>query len=377
MICTNCGKEIADGSTSCEFCGAPVETKKAKKKGGVIVAIIIVILLLVLAGIGVAAYLIINSPDMKIKKAVENNDIETICELYSDVKSDDVKKFVSDSMYNYVCDLEDQYVSEDIDYDTMKSDFDALGKAVLKKDKEFKTLVEDMDALKESRDNFKAAEKSFKNEDYQTAYDQYALVIKDDSNYKTAQKKMEECLEAMIPDVCGEYVYDYDLGPDLMDRLGLVDSGYTVYCPITINIDFYEDGTGRMYYDEDNYKAGMELAMEDLKDVVYGVLKEEAGLTKKEVDQFYKDTGYDSVDDWIYETCNLSNYDDYYAISLFDFEYEVIDENNIHIIEGPDSENTIFYYMDGDDFVLTGDDHDFFDLFFGLFDIELPMTFHN
>ena len=161
------------------------------KSGGAGVVIAIIILVLILAGAGVGAYLFLNSPYNKIKKAIAENDITTVCELYSELNNDEQKEYVGNSMWNYVVDLESQYQDEKIDYDTAMADIKAINKSVLKNDKELKALIEDMDALNGSRTAYDTAEKAFKKGDYEKAYDNYALVIKDDSNYKKAQKQME------------------------------------------------------------------------------------------------------------------------------------------------------------------------------------------
>lgn len=336
-----------------------VEQKASKKKGGAAVAIVIIVIILLLAGIGAGAFFYLNSPEQKIKKAANNGEVATVCELYGDVKNDDVKSYVQDVMYNYACELESQYKAEEIDYKTAKKDLDELGKSVLKGDKDFKSLTDDMAALDTSRTNFKNAEKDFKNEDYEAAYEKYSLVIKDDSNYKTAQKKMAECEELMVPPITGIWKYEYDLGDAILAELDADGMGYNIKCPITICIEFNDDGTGKFFVDEDSLTDGLESAMSDIVDIMYDMLEQETGMSRTEIDEYLYDYSgltltemlFDDLDpDELFDSSQLYN----------DFDYEV-DDSAIYIDNCEVGTGELSYYMEGDCLVITGDTVGIFD----------------
>lgn len=343
----------------------PKKAKKAKKEkkkkekyeksGGAGVVIAIIILVLILAGAGVGAYLFLNSPYNKIKKAIAENDITTVCELYSELNNDEQKEYVGNSMWNYVVDLESQYQDEKIDYDTAMADIKAINKSVLKNDKELKALIEDMDALNGSRTAYDTAEKAFKKGDYEKAYDNYALVIKDDSNYKKAQKQMEECLALMIPPVTGKYRLDFDMGDAFLEGISTGDtSQYTISMPSAMILEFDEDGTGSMYIDEDTMNAGLEQAMDDLVGIYYDLLEQETGLSKIEIDAMLYNAGYNSLEDMVKDEFDFSDYD-VSALSAT-FTYEVNDEGDCITIvnDGQSNSRDIIYKMSGDNIVITG-----------------------
>lgn len=329
--------------------------EKSEKSGGAGVVIAIIILVLILAGAGVGAYLFLNSPYNKIKKAIAENDITTVCELYSELNNDEQKEYVGNSMWNYVVDLESQYQDEKIDYDTAMADIKAINKSVLKNDKELKALIEDMDALNGSRTAYDTAEKAFKKGDYEKAYDNYALVIKDDSNYKKAQKQMEECLALMIPPVTGKYRLDFDMGDAFLEGISTGDtSQYTISMPSAMILEFNEDGTGSMYIDEDTMNAGLEQAMDDLVGIYYDLLEQETGLSKIEIDAMLYNAGYNSLEDMVKDEFDFSDYD-VSALSAT-FTYEVNDEGDCITIvnEGQSNSRDIIYKMSGDNIVITG-----------------------
>lgn len=329
--------------------------EKSEKSGGAGVVIAIIILVLILAGAGVGAYLFLNSPYNKIKKAIAENDITTVCELYSELNNDEQKEYVGNSMWNYVVDLESQYQDEKIDYDTAMADIKAINKSVLKNDKELKALIEDMDALNGSRTAYDTAEKAFKKGDYEKAYDNYALVIKDDSNYKKAQKQMEECLALMIPPVTGKYRLDFDMGDAFLEGISTGDtSQYTISMPSAMILEFDEDGTGSMYIDEEAMNAGLEQAMDDLVGIYYDLLEQETGLSKIEIDAMLYNAGYNSLEDMVKDEFDFSDYD-VSALSAT-FTYEVNDEGDCITIvnDGQSNSRDIIYEMSGDNIVITG-----------------------
>lgn len=423
MFCTHCGKEIPDGSKNCMYCGmatnvsnvqdsmstintvetvaetvtetvsetvsntaeneaakepAPVpqpvinnnqsdlaldspKTKKDKKEkignAGVIVACLI--FLLIIIGAGVGAYLFINSPYNKIKKAINANDVATVCELYPELNNNEQEEYVANSMWNYAVELEKKFQDNEIEYDDAMEDINPISKVVLKNDKELKALMSDMSDLNDSRVAFAAAEKAFKKEDYQTAYDNYSLVIKDDSNYKTAQKQLEICEEYLRPDFLGRWELDYDMGEAFLDSFlsDSVDSKsqYTVSWPAIMYFQFNEDGTGCIELDEDAFNEGKEQAIEDMVSIYYDLLEEETGLSKLEIDEMLYYAGNDSLEDMVkdqFEESGLS-----ISNTRAPFTYEVNDDGDCITITRDSDKQIIdinFEMPDENTFTITG-----------------------
>ena len=350
----------------------PVAPKKEKKKGGAGIVIFIIILVLLLAGCGAAAYFLLLSPSAKIKTAVKNNDIKTVCELYPQLTNEKDKTFVQDSMFNYACSLEDQFKDESIDFATAKADLDEIGKKILKGDEEFEELVDDMEALSDSRDAYAAAEKAFKKEDYQTAYDKYALVIKDDSNYKNAQKKMEECLENMTPAISGTWSCELDFGDYLLEEMGADGMGYNIYFPVEFIIDLEDDGTGWLGFEEDSFMDGLELAKSDIIDIMYDMLEQETGMSRTEIDDFLYDFGYGSLYDMLDEELDFDGMYDDSELSQ-SFTYYV--EDDVIYLDSGNGTSELAYYMSGDFMVVTEIDGS--ELTLSEFGVSLPLYFEQ
>lgn len=345
-----------------------------KKKGGAGIAVLVIVLLLILCGAGASALFIFNSADYKIKKAVKNNDVATVCDLYSDVNSSEVKKYVQDTMYNYACDLEDKFKSEEIEYDSMKKDLDLLSKNVLKGDKDFKALCSDMDALNTSRENYAAAEKAFKKEDYQTALDAYSLVIKDDSNYKEAQKKIAECEELLIPPIMGKWNYNFDMGDYILSELEADGNGYNIKCPITLCIEFNDDGTGSIFMDEDSVKKGIESAMSDIIDITYDMLEQETGMSRTEIDEYLYEYAGMTLEEMLSDEVNTDELFD--SDQLCESFYYEAEDGVIKIKYNNISSSELYFYIEGDYLVITGEDSGSFEKL-EEFGIYLPIYFEK
>lgn len=333
---------------------AVTNTTKPKKKGNAGLVVAIIVLLLILAAAGIAIFLFLTSPYNKIKKAVANNDIETVCKIYPDLKDAGQKEFVQNSMWNYAVSLEDQYKDEAIEYDVAMKDIEALNKVVLKGDKELKALIKDMDALEESRNAFADAEKAFKKGNYEEAYEKYSLVIEDDSNYKSAKKKMAECEEYMLPPITGVWKCDFDMGDALLEEMGAAGNGYNISWPMTFTIEFNEDGTGMLYMDEDDFLNGMNSAIDDIVSIAYDMLEDELKLSRTEIDEMFASVGSATVEEMI-----LAEIEDELGISSVDFSnlsssfnYEFTEDEFTITSNGVSRSAT--YYMDGDYMVITG-----------------------
>lgn len=340
-----------------------VDKSEPKKKGGAGIVVAILVIVLILAGAGIAAFLILNSPDTKIKKAANNGEVATVCELYPDVNNSEVKLYVQNVMFNYACDLEEQFKADSIEYEDMKKDLDALSKNVLKGDKEFKALVEDMEVLNESKENYAAAEDYYKDGDYKSAYEKYSLVIKDDSNYKKAQKKMDECAELMIPNIVGAWKYDCDMGDYILAELEADGMGYNIKCPVSLWLEFDEDGTGKMYIDEDSLKDGLDSAMSDIVDIMYDILEQEFNMTRAELDAYFLELSGLTLKEMVEDDLDVNElFDD----SQLKAEFTYIVEDGVIICTGEskdDFDSEIEFYMEGDYMVITGDSAGVFENF--------------
>ena len=87
--------------------------KRKKKKNGLI--IFLILLVMILAGAGVFAYLYFNRPILKINKAIEEDDIETVSELYDSLSKESEILDVQDQMLDKSKELEQGFVDGELD----------------------------------------------------------------------------------------------------------------------------------------------------------------------------------------------------------------------------------------------------------------------
>lgn len=368
----------------------PVAPKKEKKKGGAGIVIFIIILVLLLAGCGAAAYFLLLSPSAKIKTAVKNNDIKTVCELYPQLTNEKDKTFVQDSMFNYADSLEDQFIDGSIEYDTIRGDLDLLSKDVLKGDKGFKSISNCVDSLNDANEAYASAEKDFKKDNFESAYDLYlnaneiytSLADKDKGVIKyekTCSKladkcadKMEECLENMTPAISGTWSCELDFGDYLLEEMGADGMGYNIYFPVEFIIDLEDDGTGWLGFEEDSFMDGLELAKSDIIDIMYDMLEQETGMSRTEIDDFLYDFGYGSLYDMLDEELDFDGMYDDYELSQ-SFTYYV--EDDVIYLDSGIGTSELAYYMSGDFMVVTEIDGS--ELTLSEFGVSLPLYFEQ
>ena len=226
MICPNCGKEISDNSKFCGACGALVTAQPApvpeqqpmpvaaqpipgavpppvnympnqnpgnippaggKKKGKAGIVILILVLVVLLAGGAAAAFLFLNRPIHKISKALEENDLETVAQLYPRLSNDEDRAEVSEKLLEYAESRKDAYLNEEADYETVQ--------------RELEEMLELLELLKDSRDSYQEAEKYRAEGSYQMALAAYAEVIPEDTlYYDRAREAMETAKDELVQD---------------------------------------------------------------------------------------------------------------------------------------------------------------------------------
>ena len=219
-------------------------------KAPLIIAISVVVVLLLAAG-GVLFWM--NRPINQVNTAIENNDLKAVNENFEKL-SDDDKEDIEEQMLDYAKDLAKDFTNGKKDYDDIEKDLRTLGKGVLKDNDDFEELTKQVEQLKQSKDDYEAAEKAFKEEDYQKAMDLYAKVIADDTNYKDARDKIAECESKMTPDIVGEWACSVDIGNAMLKQIGLNSSEKDFTFPVVFLYIFNEDGTGRMTLDKSGFE---------------------------------------------------------------------------------------------------------------------------
>lgn len=253
MICSNCGKEIGDGSKFCGFCGSPqqvapmqqplmeavpmqqpvleaapvqqpvmgtvppmqqpmmgaVPPAQPKKKGKAGLIIVLILVVLLLAGGGVFAFLWMNRPITKVADAFAEDDIDKVIELYDEVSEKD-KAQVEEQAGAYALALIDGYVSgtDNIKYKNLSKTLEALCEEILAENDEVAEQAALAAAVNTSREAFEKAENYKENYDYTAALAAYAEVIEEDGLcYSDAQKAIEEIGSSIREDAISDAEY--------------------------------------------------------------------------------------------------------------------------------------------------------------------------
>ena len=208
--------------------------KKKKGKAGLVIAIILIVLLLA-GGAAAAYFFIFASPAKKINKAIEAGNMETVVELYDKVNSEKDKDEIKENLLSYTEKLENAYMSEQEEYDSVKDTLVLLQENILDDSDELQERINRIDNVKKSRDAFKDAQECEAGgtwEDYYDAISYYEEVIPEDSGYYSkAQDAIAACEENTMKaamEKADAYIADgdYDSAVDLLD-----DAYYTTGYP--------------------------------------------------------------------------------------------------------------------------------------------------
>ena len=297
--------------------------KKRKNKTGLV--IMISVLLLLLAGAGIFAYLYFNRPILKINKAIEEDDIETVSELYGSLSKESEILEVQDRMLDKSKDLEKGFIEEELDYEYVTEQLNILGDEILIDNSRFDRIVKNVNLLNSSRLSYEEGMKAFKNEDYESALEAFSRVIKDDDNFDKAQAKIEECRQLLKPDITGIYRAKIDLSDVMMKFLGLSGSS-----PIPLNldvaVDITDDSNGYFYMDIKDPEA---LYDSMIKVVTYFTKKsiaQQYGISEDNIESYVKMIFGKSIEDMVKDEVNIDDISELMYLENTYFTYTVNDD---------------------------------------------------
>lgn len=321
--------------------------KRKKKKTGLI--IFLILLIMILAGAGVFAYLYLNRPILKINKAIEEDDIETVSELYGSLSKESEILDVQDQMLDKCRELEQGFIDEELDYDFVTEQFDILGEEILEDNSRFDKIVKNVNTLNTSRISFDEGMKAFEKEDYEGAIEAFSKVIKDDENFDKAQAKIEECRELMKPDITGSYRAKIDVSSVILQYVGASGSSPI---PITLDIviEITDESNGCVYMD---IKDPEGLYDSLVKLVTYYAKKNLAaqyGISEDNLDNYAKLFLGKSVEELVKDEMNLDDLKETLLLDKTYFTY-TIDEDTVNVLQ-PESGETFDLNIHDDDLYL-------------------------
>lgn len=217
MYCLNCGKEMPDNMKFCENCGAAMvppsqipsgslpqqpispekQEKKKPKKNKVTLILILVAVVLILAA---AAYFYLNwynSPEQKMMRALEGDDLDEAVEIYLEEMDGDASDELIDALTKKINTVKENYLNEAESYTATIQQLDAMKELEID---EIESLLDEtgdyVDKLNDSRTAFNTAETLRQKGEYAEAMEQYKLVWDEDPNYETALSFLNECVDS-------------------------------------------------------------------------------------------------------------------------------------------------------------------------------------
>lgn len=264
------------------------DNEDVRHRGGVPAALVIVLLLAACIG---GALWWFNRPSAKISEAIEVEDIETVTELYDKLPTEEKKEEVKVSMIERARKLCDDYINEDITYDEVMNEYDALAGNVLEDSDEFEELNAKIERINDSRRAFEKAEKSFMHGEYREAIDAYKEVIEEDERYYgRAQENIPKCNAAVADQLIGKWAYEYDARKEVEEFIKV--KGFSVdlskmKIPITFLFDIRDDETIEVSVDYDALDEYVDKILDLAVDAVNKGIGTE-GLTSSEVSNWIK-----------------------------------------------------------------------------------------
>lgn len=389
MFCTKCGIQINDDDRFCGNCGAMIrrtqislhmqktqnqnrqnmQNKQNKQQAisagavaGIIVAMMLGLIFVSAGVIGTVAWY--NCPVRRIDRAIKKNDVETVAEIYGDLKRESEESRVRQEMTDLAEELKDGYLSGDMEYDEVMDTYDLLAEEILAGDSGFRKIMKQVEAVEDSRKAFAEADELYDEGDYIGAREKYMLVIEDDDlNYDDACNAIEECEKKITGEIVSTWSAEYDFSELMYYSSFYYDVYYSL--PARLIFDFKENGTGSMSVEIINKDMWVAAFM----DYYMMYFEEYYDVTEDELDEFIQYMGYESLEEWIMEI----EEDIYYFEGEYDtFEYSY-DGSILSVRVGDISDSEELAVSIEDDIMTLTTTSDDWDYWYGM-GLNLPLV---
>ena len=273
-----------------------------KKKiiiGVAIAAVVAFLALVVVGGIGGIYYLGVVKPFNDSKTAINAGDVETVVDLYDNLKRDADRQYVKNEMLKYFENSVLDFKYERISYEDVESRYRKLSKEILHDNEKAEALMEQADKLNDSKKNFQKAKEYAEQEDYLAAIEYYEKVWEEDSNYDAAQKAIDECNELQkevmaakaAEDITGDWIAYLDLSDYLEGYVGI---DHDIEFDLGLLFTFDSNGKCTISIDRDSIIDAC-VANEDIFGVMLYEIMEQNGYDKNSVDVMLAMSGYGSA----------------------------------------------------------------------------------
>lgn len=212
LKCQNCNTENREGSSFCNKCGANLSDQSSenrnqeqpnnklnffKDKRAIILISVVAII-----ACSTLLFLYLNNPLRNYKNEIKNNNNSVASDIYNEeIKgNDDKEKQVKSFLFDEITEIENLFMKKEIEYSNATDRLEVIEDTGLVS-KEVKTASANIEKMNNSRIAYKKAKEFQKEEDYIGAIKEYKNVIKEDENYKAAQKQIEDMASNYKKDV--------------------------------------------------------------------------------------------------------------------------------------------------------------------------------
>lgn len=246
MYCPKCGNTLPQGAKFCNLCGTagmernqvppvrkevPVKPEKkekpkmSKKKKTLIWIISSLSAVLIAAAVLLVLWYL--SPEQKMLRALEENNLEEAVEIYNkelDGESEELVQKLTEKLNTVKAD----FIAVTVDYSSAVAELDRIAAfEVQDVDALLQEVRDYISKLNSSRNTFAEAEALLQEGSYAQAMDKYALVWSEDSNYQAAQSQTEVAKQAYRDEIIAQAKTLSDKA-DYEGALEKLESGLTV-----------------------------------------------------------------------------------------------------------------------------------------------------
>lgn len=363
MLCNKCGSKINDDAKFCSNCGAAVTQPSIPVgvKAGIMAAVVLAFAIVAVGVIGTFSWY--NRPINRIDRAIRSDDVETVAELYGKLKRESDEARVQQEMLSMAEELKDSYIYGEKNYDEVMDTYGLLDKEILAGDRSFREIKKKVEAVEDSREAYKEADKLFDEGDYIGAKEKYILVIEDDLNYADARRAIEECEKKITGAIVSTWSVEYDMSELMNYNSYFYDY---IYLPAKIVFDFKENGTGSMSVQITDTTVWAA----ELTDFYVMYFEAYYDISGEELEEFMQYMGYESLDEWVNE--ELEEEIDYINDESYTFEY-LYDGSTLSIWDDDENDSEeIMVSIEGDDltFVTSSNESDWEEM-----GLDLPLVF--
>lgn len=329
-------------------------------------------------------------PMNRINRAFEAEDYRSVVNLYSKLNEKNAEE-VKNRLVDIADDYHDDYLKEKAEYKDVTEYFELVMEDILSKNRKTKKLLEEIETVHKSREDFAFGLEYMEAENYLEAIECFERVSElDENNYEKASLNIENCRDKYIDelledvdkllaeeeyeqaqdkvvaalelfpendlledklneiasllyaDIEGVWYTTYDFGDLIASEMGL--DGYKLYFPAQLVYEF-TDSNMHMYVDEDSIESAIDAmaADEESLDALFAVA-EDYGFSRFQV-ELLVNVMYGGS----YSAFLMSQYGDEIKSALDAFDYECLyyaDSKKIYL-DSQVSNSTNYYEYTG------------------------------